>query len=67
MLALFFISIPRSFWNWDTLKSLLYLPKAVLHAIGAMLRLRGANKTFIHTPHGTEIETEKSQIAEKVS
>ena len=63
----FFISIPRSFWNRETLKSLLYLPKAILHAIGAMLRLRGANKTFIHTPHGVETEPEESKVPEKVS
>ncbi len=48
----FIISIPRHFWSRDTLKSLSYLPQAVFHTLGAVLQLRGANKTFIHTPHG---------------
>ena len=48
----FVISIPKEFWTRETLKSLSYLPRAIFHAVGAVLQLRGANKTFIHTPHG---------------
>lgn len=63
----FFIAIPRSFWNRESLKGLLYLPKAIIHALGAILRLRGANKTFIHTPHGVEANQEPSRVTEKIT
>ena len=48
----FIISIPKEFWTKETLRSLSYLPRAIFRAMRAVLQLRGANKTFIHTPHG---------------
>lgn len=46
------ISIPRKLYNKKLFAALLRLPKAFLVMVLAMFRLRGANKTFIHTAHG---------------
>ena len=47
----FFVSIPRSFYNTGTLKALGSLPKGMLLMLGSLLKIRGANKQFIHTKH----------------
>jgi cellulose synthase/poly-beta-1,6-N-acetylglucosamine synthase-like glycosyltransferase len=54
MVALaFFVSVPRSFYNKGTLNALRVLPKAFLTMLGSLFKLKGANKKFIHTQHGT--------------
>ena len=50
----FIFSIPRKFWNKNTLIAVLTLPKAFFIMGLSLLKLRGANKKFIHTTHGTE-------------
>jgi cellulose synthase/poly-beta-1,6-N-acetylglucosamine synthase-like glycosyltransferase len=47
----FAFSIPRSFYNKHTLKALGSLPKGMLLMLGSLLKIRGANKQFIHTKH----------------
>lgn len=47
-----FISIPRTMFTIQLLKALLKLPVAVLFMVLSLLKLKGANKKFYHTPHG---------------
>jgi len=57
----FILSIPAQFYNKQTLAALLTLPKAFWSMFASLFKLKGANKKFIHTQHGT-IEKENSQI-----
>ena len=45
------ISIPTKYWTKELWKGALALPLAFLITLKAMLKLGGANKKFIHTPH----------------
>jgi cellulose synthase/poly-beta-1,6-N-acetylglucosamine synthase-like glycosyltransferase len=47
----FLFSIPHSFYNIQTLKALASLPKGMLLMLGSLLKIKGANKQFIHTKH----------------
>jgi len=47
----FLFSIPLSFYNLRTLKALASLPKGMLLMLGSLLKIKGANKQFIHTKH----------------
>ena len=49
----FLFSIPRSFYNLATLKAMASLPKGMLLMLGSLLKIKGANKQFIHTKHST--------------
>lgn len=49
----FIASIPGKFYNKETLKAIITLPKAFFVMATSMLKLKGANKKFIHTQHGT--------------
>lgn len=49
----FLFSVPRSFYNLKTAKALASLPKGMLLMLGSLLKIKGANKQFIHTQHGT--------------
>lgn len=46
-----FIAVPRSFYNKDSLKALLSLPKVFFIMFTLLFKLKGAKKSFIHTPH----------------
>lgn len=48
----FIFSVPGSFYHIGTLKALLALPKGMLLMLGSLLRIKGANRQFIHTSHG---------------
>lgn len=48
------ISIPIQYYQAQYLRSFLSLPKAFLIMLVAMMRIKNANKTFIHTPHTAE-------------
>lgn len=52
------VSVPRKYYTKDTLKALGSLPGAFIIMFGLLFKLRGAKKSFIHTPHGA-IETHK--------
>jgi hypothetical protein len=47
----FFASVPSSFYNKKTLSAIIHLPKAFFIMFLTLFKLRGANKSFIHTPH----------------
>jgi len=46
------LSIPRRYFTTDLFSALLALPLAFLLMLKALLKAKGANKTFIHTQHG---------------
>lgn len=46
------IAIPREAYKKDLWKAVLLLPVLFLRMLLLMFRLKGANKKFIHTPHG---------------
>jgi cellulose synthase/poly-beta-1,6-N-acetylglucosamine synthase-like glycosyltransferase len=48
----FFFSIPKRFYNSGTLKALLTLPRGFILMTMSLLKIKGANKKFIHTQHG---------------
>ena len=48
----FFFALPKSFYNTKTLEALLTLPTAFFRMALLLFKLKGANKKFIHTPHG---------------
>jgi hypothetical protein len=52
------LAVPRKFYNLDTLKALFTLPRAFVLMFLSLFKLKGANKKFIHTQHGT-IEDKK--------
>lgn len=47
----FIFSIPKSFYNVKTLNALASLPKGMIVMLLSLFKLKGANKTFIHTEH----------------
>jgi cellulose synthase/poly-beta-1,6-N-acetylglucosamine synthase-like glycosyltransferase len=49
--AAFLISLPRSFYNRQTMQAMMSLPLGMFLMLGSLLRVRGANKSFIHTRH----------------
>lgn len=53
VVAAFLFSIPVNFYSVKTLKALLMLPKAFIIMLLSLFKLKGANKKFIHTQHGT--------------
>jgi cellulose synthase/poly-beta-1,6-N-acetylglucosamine synthase-like glycosyltransferase len=52
-ISAFLMAIPKSFYNLNTLKAMLSLPSAFFRMAMLLFKLKGANKTFIHTAHGT--------------
>lgn len=52
MLALL-VSVPGALYSMKTLKALTELPKGMLLMLGSLLKIKGANKQFLHTKHGT--------------
>ncbi len=54
----FAISIPRKFYSVEMIYAFMKLPKAFFGIFIALFNMRGATKTFIHTPH-TNDESEK--------
>lgn len=51
----FLFSIPKSFYNAKTLRALLSLPKGMFMMLLSLLKIKGANKKFIHTKHSSTI------------
>jgi cellulose synthase/poly-beta-1,6-N-acetylglucosamine synthase-like glycosyltransferase len=47
-----FLSIPRRLYNKDMLNSIWLVPKIFWKMFLLLFKLKGANKKFIHTPHG---------------
>ena len=54
----FTLAVPLSFYNKDFFKALKSLPKAFGIMLSLLFKLKGADKTFIHTPHSnTEVSS----------
>lgn len=53
VLMAFVLSIPSKFYNKQTIKALWTLPKGFFMMFASLFKLKGANKKFIHTQHGT--------------
>jgi len=49
----FLFSIPSKYYRWQTLLALGSIPKGMLLMFGSLLKIRGANKQFLHTRHNT--------------
>jgi cellulose synthase/poly-beta-1,6-N-acetylglucosamine synthase-like glycosyltransferase len=54
------LAIPKRLYNVQLLKSVLLIPTVFLRMVAVFFRLKGANKTFIHTPHGNIAHTDKA-------
>ncbi len=50
-IAALLFSVPRSHYNSKTLSAIGGLPKGMLLMLLSLLKIKGANKTFIHTKH----------------
>lgn len=48
----FLLAVPAKFYNAKTIKALGVLPSSFATMLFSMFKLKGANKTFIHTKHG---------------
>lgn len=46
------LAVPRAAYTRNTLRALGRLPLAFALMVGALLRIKGANRSFIHTQHG---------------
>jgi len=47
----FLFAIPSSFYNIKTARAIMSLPKGMMLMLGSLLKIKGANKQFIHTKH----------------
>ena len=56
----FIFSVPATFYNAKTLKAVASLPKGMILMMGSLLKIKGANKQFIHTKH-TSVKTHQTQ------
>jgi cellulose synthase/poly-beta-1,6-N-acetylglucosamine synthase-like glycosyltransferase len=56
------LAVPGRFYNKQLLKSVLMVPAIFFRMVGLMFKLKGANKTFIHTPHGQVQTTDAKNI-----
>jgi cellulose synthase/poly-beta-1,6-N-acetylglucosamine synthase-like glycosyltransferase len=54
----FMFSVPLTYYSKDTLLALRSLPHGMILMLGSLLKIKGANKKFIHTRH-TALKTEK--------
>lgn len=52
ILLAFLLAVPAKFYNAKTFKALGGLPLSFVTMLLSMFKLKGANKTFIHTKHG---------------
>jgi cellulose synthase/poly-beta-1,6-N-acetylglucosamine synthase-like glycosyltransferase len=55
-------AVPRRFYTLKLLKSVLLIPRLFVKMFLLLFRLKGANNTFIHTPHGQmEVNVKKRE------
>jgi len=52
------ISIPRKFYNVQTLRALLYIPVGFVLMMLSLMKIKGASKKFIHTTHSHNVKSE---------
>jgi len=51
LVLVFIFAIPKRFYNFQTLKAVAVLPKGFILMVFSLLKIRNANKQFIHTKH----------------
>lgn len=56
------IAVPNQFYSKQTLEAVMDLPKAMILMFLTLFKLKGANKTFIHTPHSVRRGGEMSSF-----
>ncbi len=54
-------AIPRRFYSMKLVRSIILIPTIFAKMFMLMFKLKGANKTFIHTPHG-HLETQPTNV-----
>jgi cellulose synthase/poly-beta-1,6-N-acetylglucosamine synthase-like glycosyltransferase len=57
-IAALLFALPRGMYSVKTMKALATLPRGMFLMIGSLLRIRGANKQFIHTQHSAKSSSE---------
>jgi cellulose synthase/poly-beta-1,6-N-acetylglucosamine synthase-like glycosyltransferase len=56
------LAIPLKMYNWQMARSVFLLPGIFIKMFKLLFKLKGANKSFIHTPHGvTQVQTEEKK------
>ena len=55
-------AVPARFYNKNLLKSILLVPAIFFKMLKLVFRMKGANKAFIHTPHGQMAHQEVKNI-----
>jgi cellulose synthase/poly-beta-1,6-N-acetylglucosamine synthase-like glycosyltransferase len=55
-----FLSIPGKYWNKQLFKAIIGIPKIFILMVSSLLKIRGANKTFIHTTHSHSVDSKKN-------
>jgi cellulose synthase/poly-beta-1,6-N-acetylglucosamine synthase-like glycosyltransferase len=53
-LLTFAISVPKRLYNYQTYKALQSLPEGMIRMLLSLIKIKGANKKFIHTVHGNQ-------------
>jgi cellulose synthase/poly-beta-1,6-N-acetylglucosamine synthase-like glycosyltransferase len=48
------LAVPAHFFNKNLIAALAKLPAGIFSTFKILFKLKGANKTFIHTPHGSD-------------
>jgi hypothetical protein len=48
------VAIPRRYWGWRLVRSMLLVPYSFVLMFINLFRLKEANKRFIHTEHGAK-------------
>ena len=46
----FLIAIPSSFYNWKTIRAILYIPVLMFSMLRALFKMKVSRKEFLHTP-----------------
>lgn len=59
MILSMFFATPREYYSWGMVNAIAKLPGLFLRMFLLLFKLKGVNKKFIHTPHGTTSETSK--------
>ena len=53
------LSIPGKYWNKQLFRAFIGIPKIFFLMVSSLLKIRGANKTFIHTTHSHTVDSKK--------
>jgi hypothetical protein len=54
-------AIPSKFYSVKALRAIVLIPGIFVKMFLLLFKLRGANKTFIHTPHGIDAQPSNAE------